>query len=164
FAAGGFEQNTLFLPHSAVLGKLDMVARHELNHARAHSLWLNNDQRLRHLWIFADDTMYVDEVLAYAEGAINEANAERMRSWSLDMAHQYIAGTRKLIAAAEPVFATAMEGQRFPMTKALKAEVSNMLDCIEDVLQSANPEPADISACDGPRAQPYLHTPEPGAD
>lgn len=159
FAAGGFEGNILFLPHSAVLGKIDMVTRHELNHARAHALWLQDDQRLRHLWIFGDDTMFVDEVLAYADGGINQANAGNMRSWSLDMAHEYIAGTRALLKTPQAEIATEMEGQRCPMSPALKEEVSAMLSCIEGVLDSDNPQTDEISACDGPRPQAQLCSP-----
>lgn len=159
FAAGGFEENILFLPHSAIVGQLDMVTRHELNHARAHSLLLDGDQRLRHLWIFADDMMYVDEVLAYADGGLNEANAERMRSWSLDMAHQYISGTRELLDAPTAEIALSMDGKRCPMNPALKKEVAEMLSCIEGVLQTENAKPAEVAACDGQRAETDLCTP-----
>lgn len=151
YAAGGFEDNILFLPHSAVLGELEMVTRHEINHARAHALWLKDDQRLRHLWIFGKDSMWLDEVLAYADGGVNKANAEDMQTWSLKMAHSYVAETRDMLRNPNAQIATAIDGERCPMSEALKAEVGEMLSCVENVLQSDNPQTTEVAACDGPR-------------
>lgn len=153
YAAGGFEHNILYLPHSAVTGKIDMITRHELTHARAHALKLNDDIRLRHLWLFADDAMFVDEVLAYADGGINADNEERMRIWSREMAHQYIAGTRKLLEAPDAKVAIEQHGKRCPVTSALKKEVTVMLACIEGVISSEDGQPAAVAQCDGPRTQ-----------
>lgn len=153
YAAGGFEHNILFLPHSAVLGELEMVTRHEINHARAHALWLKDDQRLRHLWIFSRESMWLDEVLAYADGGVNQENAEDMRTWSLNMAHSYISNTRAMLRNPNAEIATAIDGERCPMGEALKAEVNEMLNCVEAVLNSDNPQTAEVAACDGPRAQ-----------
>lgn len=159
YAAAGFEENILFLPHTAILGKVDLVTRHELTHARAHSLLLNEDRRLRHLWIFAEDKIYLDEIIAYAEGAVDQGNAEKMRSWSLNMAHQFINSTTKFIQSPNAKFALSQKGAQCPVPAMLKQEINNMLSCVTNAIESENTRPEEIALCDLPREQKLVCSP-----
>lgn len=152
FAAGGFEGNVMYLPHSAVLGQIDMVTRHELHHARAHSYRLKGDRRLRHLWVFGADTMFIDEVLAYAEGGLNDENAPAMLTWSYGMAEEYVASTRALIADPEALVADGAEGERCEMNERLRADIAAMLDCVTQAMEDS--ELQQLRLCDGPVTTP----------